>query len=248
MKMFQLALLVIGSFGAGFLLADGLAKSAPELVFVKGEPTAVTSKAETVKCAAASMAVIDEQPDKLANKQHRATKRDVVAQRTVGVNETDIAMPLESYSALVASQQRPATQLILQIDDADFAQMIEQQQQDQQFDAQSELYQQQLSEFINAHPEVVQPQYLTCSSRFCLLELEVQNFAAWPALFKTLTAQQWWQSISYQSAAESVAEIAAESGADSEQQSRRITLLLQQDWVLAADPQQLAVADGGQFD
>jgi|GEM_PF-2757925 len=248
MKMFQLALLVIGSFGAGFLLADGLAKSAPELVFVQGEPTATTTKLETAKCTGASMAaaVVDEQPDKQTNKQHRATKR------TAGINETEIAMPLESYSALVASQQQPATQLILQIDDADFAQMIEQQQQDQQFDAQSELYQQQLSEFINAHPEVVQPQYLTCSSRFCLLELEVQNSAAWPALFKTLTAQQWWQSISYQSAAESAADSAVESavevGADSEQQSRRITLLLQQDWVLAADPQQLAVADGGQFD
>ena len=246
MKMFQLALMVIGSFGAGFLLADGLAKSAPELVFVQGEPTAATTKPETEKCAGASMAaaVLDEQPDKHANKQHLASKRDVAVQRTVSTHETDIAMPLESYSALVASQQRPATQLILQIDDADFAQMIEQQQQDQQFNAQSELYQQQLHEFMNAHPEVVQPQYLTCSSRFCLLELEVQNSAAWPAMFKALTAQQWWQSISYQSAAENV----AESAANSEQQSRRITLLLQQDWVLAADPQQLAVADGGQFD
>ena len=238
MKMFQLALLVIGSFGAGFLLADGLAKSAPELVFAQGEPTAATTKAETVKCAGASMAaaVFDEQQDK----QHQATKRDVGAQRTVDTNETDIAMPLESYSALVASQQRPATELILQIDDADFAQMIEQQQQDQQFDAQSDGYQQQLNEFMNGHPEVVQTQYLTCTSRFCLIELEVQNFAAWPALFKTLTAQQWWQSISYQSAIEHTANIG--------QQSSRITLLLQQDWVPVADQQQLAVADGGQFD
>lgn len=238
MKMFQLALLVIGSFGAGFLLADGLAKSAPELVFVQGEPTAATTKPDTVKCAGASMAaaVVDEQQ----NKQRQATKRDVVAQRTVGIHETDIAMPLASYSALVTSQQRPATELILQIDDADFAQMIDQQQQDQQFDAQSELYQQQLNEFMSAYPEVVQPQYLTCSSRFCLLELEVQNFAAWPTMFKTLTAQQWWQSISYQSAIEHTA--------NSDQQSGRITLLLQQDWVPVADQQQLAVADGGQFD
>ena len=68
----------------------------------------------------------------------------------------------------------------------------------------------------------------------------MQNFAAWPALFKTLTAQQWWQSISYQSAIEHVA--------NSEQQSNRITLLLQQDWVPVADQQQLAVADGGQFE
>jgi len=235
MKLFQLALLVIGSFGAGFLLADGIAKSAPELVFVQGAPTAAAPKAEAVKCDVASMAapVIDE--------QQRAIERDVVTHHTFSINQsqTDIAMPLASYTALVASHQRPATELILQIEDADFAQMIEQQQQDQQFDAQSELYQQQLNEFITAYPEVVQPQVLTCSSRFCLLELEVQNFAAWPALFKTLTAQQWWQSISYQSAAESTA--------NTEQHKTTITLLLQQDWVPTADPQQVAVADGGQF-
>lgn len=244
MKMFQLALLVIGSFGAGFLLADGLAKSAPELVFVKGEPTAATTKSETVKCAAASMAAVVDEPQE----NPRASLADMVS-HSISTHQvqTDIAMPLESYSALVAAQQRPATELILQIDDADFAQMIDQQQQDQQFDAQSELYQQQLSTFLAAYPEVVQSQFLTCSSKFCLLELDVQNFAAWPALFKSLTAQQWWQSISYQSTAESGAASAAENAANGEQQPRRMTLLLQHDWVPAADQQQLAVADGGQL-
>lgn len=234
MKIFQLALLVIGSFGAGFLLADGLAKSSPELVFVKSEPTAVTVRAEPVKCNIATLKapVIDKQP--------QGTISGAATLQTVTANVTDIAMPLASYSALVASQQRPATELILQIDDADFVQMIEQQQQDQQFDAQSELYQQQLSEFIHTYPDVVQPQSLTCSSKFCLLEVEVQNFVAWPTFFKTLTEQQWWQSISYQSA--------LENAANHEQQSNRITLLLQQDWVPVAEQQQLVVADGGQFD
>lgn len=235
MKMFQLVLIVIGSFAAGFLLADGLAKSAPELVFVQSDPAAASTRAEAMECEVATQEV------PVIDKQLQTTEQNLVTNRTVSKNQaqTDVAMALESYSALVASQQRPATELILQIEDADFAQMIEQQQQDQQFDAQSDLYQQQINEFMSAHPEVVQPQVLTCSSRFCLLELEVQNVAAWPALFKTLTAQQWWQSISYQSAAENTVK--------SEQQTTRITLLLQHDWVPVSEQQQLAVADGGQI-
>jgi hypothetical protein len=55
--------------------------------------------------------------------------------------------------------------------------------------------------------------------------------------FKTLTAQQWWQSMSYQSA--------AEHAAYDNQQSSQITLLLQQDWGNIAQSDQLAVADGG---
>ena len=136
MKMFQLAFIVIGSFGTGFLLADGLAKSAPELVFVQGKPTAATTRPEMVKCAAAAMAAVVDKPQ---DKPRAAMPEIVNHVGSIHQAQSDIAMPLASYSALVALQQRPATELILQIDDADFVQMIEQQQQDQQFDAQSEL-------------------------------------------------------------------------------------------------------------
>ena len=233
MKMFQLALLVIASFGTGFLLADGLATSSPELVLLTSPPSNVTTETQKVKCEIASQ----ESPAKHFESKTFVSKHENISAESTSQIQPNIAMPLENYSALVAAQQRPATELILQIEDTDFVQMIEQQQQDQQFDAQSERYQRQLSEFFSAYPNVVQQRYLTCSSRFCLLELEVQNSNAWPLTFKTLTAQQWWQSMSYQSA--------AEHAAYDNQQSSQITLLLQQDWGNIAQLDQLAVADGG---
>jgi hypothetical protein len=233
MKMFQLALLVIASFGTGFLLADGLATTSPELVFLKSQPSEVSTETKQAKCERATQ----ESQVGHVQSQPSASKHDKMSLASTLQVQPEIAMALETYSALVAAQQRPATELILQIEDNDFVQMIEQQQQDQQFDSQSERYQRQLSEFFSAYPNVVQQRYLTCSSRFCLLELEVQNSNAWPLTFKTLTAQQWWQSMSYQSA--------AEHAAYNNQQSSQITLLLQQDWGSVAQSDQLAVADGG---
>lgn len=235
MKMFQLALIVIASFGTGFLLADGLATATPDLVFVKSQPSDVSSRTEKMNCEMTML----ESPVRHVQSQTSASKHEKISSPSISQIQPEIAMTLESYSALVASQQRPATELILQIEDADFVQMIEQQQQDQQFDAQSERYQLLLSEFFSAYTDVVQQRFLTCSSRFCLLELEVQNSTAWPMTFKTLTAQQWWQSMSYQSA--------ADNAAFSQQQSSQITLLLQHDWGNVVHSDQLAVADGGPF-
>jgi hypothetical protein len=232
MKMFQLAILVIASFATGFLFADGLATAPTDLVFVKSQPSDVSTTTEKMKCEITRL----ESPDRHVQSQTSASKHEKMSSPSISQIQPDIAMTLESYSAQVASQQRPATELILQIEDADFVQMIEQQQQDQQFDAQSERYQLLLSEFFSAYTDVVQQRFLTCSSRFCLLELEVQNSTAWPMVFKTLTAQQWWQSMSYQSAADMVA--------FSQQQSSQITLLLQHDWVDVVHSDQLAVADG----
>lgn len=236
MKMFHLVFMVIGSFATGFLLADGLAKSAPELVFVPAAATTqrLTEQCETTVEFASTRAGKKPAP---ANLTGNSAPHSSVSRLD---NSADLMMPLEKYSALVASQQRSATELILQLEDADIVQMIEQQQQDQQFNAQSDSYQQLLNEFMTTYPEVVQPQLLTCSSRFCLLELDIHNFSAWPALFNTLTAQHWWQSISYQSAAEHAANNTLQTG--------RITLLLQHDWDPASGSQQLAVADGSQFD
>ena len=188
MKMFQLALLVIASFGTGFLLADGLATATPDLVFVKSQPSDVSTGTEKMNC---EMTMLESQVRHVQS-QTPTSKHEKMSSPSISYIQPDIAMTLESYSAQMVSQQRPATELILQREDADFVQMIElqqqQQQQQQKFDAQSERYPLLLSEFFSAHPDVVQQRLLTCSSRFCLLELEVQNSTAWPMMFKTLTA------------------------------------------------------------
>ncbi len=186
MKMFQLALLVIASFGTGFLLADGLATATPDLVFVKSQPSDVSTGTEKMNCERTML----ESQVRHVQSHTPTSKHEKMSSPGISHIQPDIAMTFESYSAQVVSQQRPATELILQIEDADFVQMIElqQQQQQQKFDAQSERYPLLLSEFFSAHPDVVQQRLLTCSSRFCLLELEVQNSTAWPMMFKTLTA------------------------------------------------------------
>lgn len=238
MKTFQITLLIAASFGTGFLVADGLAQASPELQF---EPQtaviAATGLPDAENCEGMSLttSTVSSKTDIgfVAQDNQVDNRRSGTTNSHVKSENSDIVMSLDTYSAIAAAKQLPATELILQLDAADFEQMLELQQQDQEYSAQSELYQQQLIDFMSSYPSVVQPQNLSCGSKFCLLELELQDAAAWPALFKTMTAQQWWQSISYQSAAQNV-----------DEQLFRVTLLLQQDWVSASDLQTVATADG----
>ncbi|WP_157605584.1 hypothetical protein [Rheinheimera sp. SA_1] len=239
MKTFQIVLLIAASFGTGFLLADGLAQAAPELQFTP--QTAVVAAVESSgaeSCADVEAAAFHSQPDigAVVPEGEIDSANTVNSKRGVIADNSYIFMSLDTYSAVAAAKQLPATELILQVEQADFEQMLELQQQDQEFNEQSELYQQQLTEFMASYPTVVQPQQLSCGSRYCLLELDLQDAAAWPALFKALTAQQWWQSISYQSAAQNMD--------NSHDQQFRLTLLLQQDWVAESDQQTVAAADG----
>lgn len=239
MKTLQMVLLIAASFGTGFLIADGLAQAAPELQLNPAHAPVEPARIEAVDCGVSDRSTT--QTDTAAGLVADSATNQVqseIPDTSKPQSELDtVTMPLELYSAVTSAQQLPATELILQVDATDFEQMLELQRQDYEYSAQSDLYQQQLSEFMAAYPSVVQTQALRCGSRFCLMELKLQDMAAWPTLFKTLTAQQWWQSISYQNSAEQNAE-----------DPGHVTLLLQQDWVPESNSQNIAVADGGQFE
>lgn len=243
MKTIQMIMLIGASFGTGFIVADGLAQMSPVLQMNPPPTAGAIADIQTNDCERFnlvstatdfdlnSVALTHQHSGQGMSSPH--TKQDLDSELSA------MTMPLDLYHAVSAAYQRPATELILQIEPEDFEQMLALQQQDVEYSPQIELYQQQLSEFMSGYPSVIHTLELRCGSRFCLLQLELQDMAAWPTLFKTLTAQHWWQSISYQNRAAKTEW--------NDNSPNRMTLLLQQDWAGESHSQSVAVTGGRHF-
>ena len=220
------------SSATGFILAQGLAAMSPEVVIVYPPADQALLPVHHVKASAEAQPC----PYPLQNQGVQTAQSKHLIRQQSG-NAANQAFPqtssLAAYTAAVAASQLPATALLIRLEDADFSELMQQHQQDGQVTPQSTSYQQQLTDFFQQQADVVQLDQLTCSSGLCEVDIQLLQPRQWQQVFAQLTAQPWWQSISYQRD--------ADSGPLTDDAA--VKLILQQSWAVPTPDQSAPVAD-----
>lgn len=241
MKNTVLILTLIMTFASGYLIASQLAQSSPQVLEIPSqnmlpacehqEPMDVTS--------VQSAAVADRQHSLMAQHPLKLPQQEKAQQALASKARQPAELSLAAYSSQVASQLPAATELIIQLDHSEFTQLLENHQQQQGGEMASIDYQQQLADFFAAQP-ALSLQQLDCRADLCLLQLELQDNNKWAQIFDELSAQPWWQSVSYQALSAQSAE-----GHAATTESRLLILQQQQIAALRDYNQTQMLADDG---
>ncbi len=197
MKNTVLITTLLLTFASGYLVAVQLTASSPVVLEVAAGNQAAACVTEVVSKTSTNITMPvseqnDSQPTKRNTQSPALPAHDAQPVNTAGLS-------LQSYSSLVANRLPEAKELIIQVEDAEFHQLLQNHQQQHSGDLATLEYQQQLADFF-AEQSGLSVMTLDCREDLCLLELEIQHLASWPAVFAELSSQSWWQSVSYQNA------------------------------------------------
>lgn len=237
MKNTVLIATLIFTFASGYLIASQLKQSSPQVLEVVAQnirPACENNNAADITSVEPKMQR-GMQFRPMPASQHKVKQAE---QHTIA----DIPQPeisLSAYSNQVTSQLPAATQLIIQLEQSEFAQLLENHQQQQGGEMAAMEYQQQLADFFAAQP-ALSLQQLDCRADLCLLQLELQDAGKWPQIFGELSSQPWWQSVSYQALSNNSADAHAATA-----QSRQLLLQQQQMAALQDYNQTQMLADDG---
>ncbi|MCT6700284.1 hypothetical protein [Rheinheimera sp. 4Y26] len=237
MKNFVLIATLLFAFASGYLIASQLAASSPRVLEVAAQNTQPAcennSTADITSAEPAMQRSLQFRPQPASqNKVQQAEQYSIVER-----SQPEIS--LSAYSSQVASELPAVTELILQLEQSEFSQLLENHQQHQGGEMAAMDYQQQLADFFAAQP-ALSLQQLDCRADLCLLQLELQDESKWPQIFGELSSQPWWQSVSYQAPSADSAD-----GYRAATRSRQLILQQQQMGVLQDFNQTQMLADDG---
>lgn len=239
MKNTVLIATLIFTFASGYLIASQLAQSSPQVLEV---PTQNMQPAcmdqDTADTASAQSAAFTDSQLSLMP-QHQVQQPQQAERELASQARQPAEVSLAAYSSRVASQLPAATELIIQLDHSEFAQLLENHQQQQGGEMVAMDYQQQLADFFAAQP-ALHLQQLDCRADLCLLQFELQDDNQWGQVFAVLSSQPWWQSVSYQALSAQSAD-----GQAATTQSRLLILQQQQMAALQDYNQTQMLADDG---
>ena len=199
MKNTVLIATLLLTFASGYLIASSVAASSPSLLEVATATQASSCQQNVVipaKGETNAEAVVQHQAARL-----KAAEVDDTTTLPTTSRNHPAELNLDEYSKTIAAQLPAATRLLIRIDDGEFQQLLANHQQQAAGDLAALEYQSELADYLSEQNELTILE-LDCRADLCLLELDVQDEANWPEIFAGLSSQSWWQSISYQSAAE----------------------------------------------
>lgn len=199
MKNTVLIATLLLTFASGYLIASNVAASSPVLLEVAAA-TEVVSCQQNVGLPNADKTKVGE----ITPHQTNAFTATSVANTNTPESAkrgNPAEMTLNDYSNTIAAQLPAATRLLIRIDDNEFQQLLANHQQQAAGDLAALEYQNELADYLSEQHDLTLLE-LDCRADLCLLEIDVQDETAWTKIFAGLSSQSWWQSVSYQSAAE----------------------------------------------